>query len=152
MAGFISPFPNSTPAAMTAKADPNAPQDWLRVDKWLFFARFCKSRALASKLCDSGNLRISNASVVKPHYKLRVGDVLTFPLGPYIRVIEVVALGKRRGPAPEARALYNDLNPIEDQKPLPKDPLKEGATLAREAGSGRPTKKDRRAIDKLQDH
>jgi ribosome-associated heat shock protein Hsp15 len=137
---------------MTVTPDSQNPQDWLRVDKWLFFARFCKSRALASKLCDSGGLRISGAAVVKPHYKLRVGDVLTFPLGPYIRVIEVVALGRRRGPAPEARALYNDRNPPESQKPLPRDPMKTGRAAARDPGSGRPTKKDRRALDKLQDH
>jgi ribosome-associated heat shock protein Hsp15 len=73
------------------------------------------------------------------------GDVLTFPLGPHIRVIEIVALGERRGPAPEARTLYNDLDP-----PQPRAaPRAVMAAEQREPGSGRPTKRDRRATDRL---
>jgi len=74
-----------------------------RLDKWLWYARFFKSRSLATKFCASGKLRVNEVVVKKAHYALKVGDVLTFPKGPYIRVVQVVALGARRGPAVEAQ-------------------------------------------------
>lgn len=122
----------------------------LRVDKWLWYARFLKSRTLAATLSSSGKLRLNNEPVRKSHQVLRVGDVLTFPLGPYIRVIRVVALGTRRGPAPEAQTLYEDLDP-----PMSKSRNDDGApsgkaiVAKRNRGSGRPTKTERRATDKL---
>ena len=121
-------------------------QDSLRVDRWLWFARFFKSRTTAAKLCASGRVRINGDPVDKAHHAVRVGDVLTFPQGREIRVIEIRALGQRRGPAPEAQTLYADLQP-----PLPRGG--EGSAKAdtgrRERGAGRPTKADRRAIDRL---
>ena len=114
--------------------------DGRRLDKWLWFARFCKSRTLASKLCAAGKVRIGGELVHKAHYLVRLGDVLTFPQGAHIRVIRVVQLGVRRGPATEARTLYEDLCP-----PVPRAP----ADLQREPGAGRPTKAERRAIDRL---
>jgi ribosome-associated heat shock protein Hsp15 len=117
----------------------------LRLDKWLWFARFLKSRTLAAGLCADGRVRISGRVVSKPSQTVKVGDVLTFPLGPHIRVIEVKALGIRRGPAEEARTLYEDLSP-----PQPRAPGEKTAqTGARDPGAGRPTKADRRAIDRL---
>lgn len=121
----------------------------LRLDKWLWYARFCKSRSLATKLCKLGRVRVNRQIVQKPHYEVRPGDVLTFPLGKRVRVIEVVALGQRRGPAAEAQALYTDLAPL---------PARASAAVAeariitsgrRPMGSGRPTKRDRRQIDQL---
>ena len=82
-----------------------------RLDKWLWFARLFKSRTVASRLCASGRLRVNGASVSKAHHGLRPGDVLTFPKGAHIRVIEVRDLAVRRGPAAEARTLYEDLEP-----------------------------------------
>jgi len=120
----------------------DGPDDSLRIDKWLWYARFCKSRSIASRLCASGKLRLNRQIVHKAHQVLRVGDVLTFPLGRLIRVIEVKALAGRRGPAPEAQALYHDLSPPEEQ------PRPERAP-ARERGMGRPTKADRRALERL---
>lgn len=114
--------------------------DGRRLDKWLWFARFCKSRTLASKLCAAGKIRIGGELVHKAHYLVRLGDVLTFPQGAHIRVIRVVQLGARRGPATEARTLYEDLSP-----PV----LREPADLEREPGAGRPTKAERRAIDRF---
>lgn len=120
----------------------------LRIDKWLWHARFVKSRSLAARLCTSGGIRLGGTPVRKAHHALKVGDVLTFPLGPHIRVIEVLALGERRGPASEARTLYQDLSP----------PTRRGGAGAghpglslalRERGQGRPTKADRRAIMRL---
>ena len=119
--------------------------DSIRLDKWLWFARFLKSRTLAATLCANGRVRVSGRVVSKPSQALKVGDVLTFPLGPHIRVIEVKALGTRRGPAEEARTLYDDLSP-----PQPRTKAAEaGQAATREPGAGRPTKADRRAIDRF---
>lgn len=85
------------------------PTDGQRLDKWLWFARFFKTRALAARACAEGRVRVSGQVVDKAHYLVRVGDVLTFPAGPNIRVIRVAALAVRRGPAAEARGLYEDL-------------------------------------------
>ena len=117
----------------------------LRIDKWLWYARFFKSRSGAARLCTGGRVRINSQLIAKPRHPVRIGDVLTFPQARNIRVIEVVALGERRGPAAEARALYDDLDP-----PLP--PAKREARLgAREPGAGRPTKAERRAIDRMKE-
>ncbi|MFQ5972758.1 MAG: RNA-binding S4 domain-containing protein [Alphaproteobacteria bacterium] len=117
--------------------------DTLRVDKWLWYARFCKTRSMATRFCKSGRIRLNKVIVNKPHAQLRPGDVLTFALGPRVRVIRVRALGSRRGPATEARMLYDDLSP----------PHGGGAADARHgrrpAGTGRPTKRDRREVDRL---
>lgn len=118
-----------------------------RLDKWLWYARFFKSRTLATRLCASGRLRVNGSIVKKAHYVLKPGDVLTFPKGPHIRVIRVMAMGTRRGPAVEARTLYDDLEP---PRPFePGDSVKKDKVAQRERGSGRPTKVQRRATDKL---
>ena len=83
-----------------------------RLDKWLWSARFFKSRTGAAALCAAGKIRLSGRVIAKAHVTVRVGDVLTFPLGKHIRVVKVLALAERRGPATEARTLYEDLNPI----------------------------------------
>ena len=122
----------------------------LRLDKWLWHARFCKSRSLAAKLCRAGRIRINRQAVEKPHALVRKGDVLTFPQGDRIRVIEVVALGLRRGPAAEAQGLYLDRAP----PPPPPDAAAEALRrypAERERGSGRPTKRDRRRLDRFTD-
>ena len=123
----------------------NAPA--LRADKWLWYARFFKSRSLASQLCAAGKLRIDGAAVAKAHHKVRPGDVLTFPQGRHIRVIKVLALTTRRGPATEARLLYEDLSPPQPDSALPRGTPPPVAR--RDVGSGRPTKRDRRATDSL---
>jgi ribosome-associated heat shock protein Hsp15 len=117
----------------------------LRIDKWLWCARFFKSRTLAGKACTSGRVRVNGSVLGKAHYAVKPEDVLTFPLGTHIRVIRVVALGARRGPAPEAQTLYDDLDPP-SAKPKQERPPVVGK---REFGAGRPTKADRRAIDHL---
>ncbi|HAA92100.1 MAG TPA: RNA-binding protein S4 [Rhodospirillaceae bacterium] len=117
----------------------------LRVDKWLWHARFFKSRTLAAKQIAAGKFRINRQVIKKPRAEVRAGDVLTFPQGPHIRVIEVIALGSRRGPATEARTLYEDLDPPGEKKSSPTPP----PVAPRDPGAGRPTKKHRRAIDRL---
>ncbi|MFQ5619357.1 MAG: RNA-binding S4 domain-containing protein [Rhodospirillales bacterium] len=118
----------------------------LRVDKWLWYARFFKSRTLATRLCASRRLRINGTIVTKPHHALKAGDVLTFPLGRHIRVIRVSALGARRGPATEAQTLYEDLEP-----PQARTPSSAPRAGKRERGAGRPTKAERRATDRLKE-
>ena len=91
---------------------PSAPQPagaTLRLDKWLWHARFFKTRSRAAAYCAEGRLRLNRRHIERASAALRVGDVLTFPLGNAIRVIRVRALGKRRGPPAEARSLYVDL-------------------------------------------
>lgn len=80
-----------------------------RIDKWLWCARFAKTRETAAALCEAGRVRISGRTIAKAHAALRVGDVLTFPQGNRIRVVKVLGFVARRVGAPEARALYEDL-------------------------------------------
>jgi ribosome-associated heat shock protein Hsp15 len=89
-------------------ADPSA-EDGLRLDKWLWQARFFRTRTLAAELAARRKIRINRVLVTKPHYRVRPGDVLTFPQGRAIRVVRVLALGTRRGPASEAQALYAEV-------------------------------------------
>lgn len=92
----------------------------LRLDKWLWYARFVKTRSLGTKLCGAGVIRCAGAVVVKANHAVKPGDVLTFPLGNHIRVVRVLALGERRGPAPQARLLYEDLAPPDPENRLPR--------------------------------
>lgn len=128
-----------------------------RIDKWLWYARFFKTRSLAAKVVTGGKVRItregrSPCRVDTPSTSVHVGDVLTFPQAASIRVVKVIDPGTRRGPAPEAQGLYEDLSP-----PVPRSSGEDGAAekagqpALRAAGSGRPTKRDRRAIDRLKD-
>ena len=82
---------------------------WQRLDKWLWCARFMKLRAGCARWVAEGSIRINRQPTDKPHARLRPGDVLTFPAGEAVRVIRVVALAQRRGPATEARTLYEEL-------------------------------------------
>ncbi len=118
----------------------------LRLDKWLWFARFFKTRTLATRVTASGKVRLNGDVVSKPHQAVRVGDVLTFPMGRDIRVVRIEALGQRRGPAPEARTLYEDLAP---PRPRQSEKAIDADVARRERGSGRPTKAERRALERL---
>jgi ribosome-associated heat shock protein Hsp15 len=120
-----------------------------RVDKWLWFARFFKSRTLAARHCAAGHVRINGTRVVKAHAPVVPGDVLTFASGAArIHVVRVLALGTRRGPASEARTLYLDLDPpITNDSALAWQGTAAGPRRA--PGSGRPTKAERRALENL---
>ncbi len=83
----------------------------LRLDKWLWFARFAKTRSLAAKLCAEGHVIMGDAPILKPHHAVRVGDALTVRQGRVLRRITVLALGQRRGPPSEARSLYHEPEP-----------------------------------------
>ncbi len=109
--------------------------DTIRLDKWLWQARFFKTRTLAAAVVTAGHLRMNGAHQSKPAKTVGPGDMLTFPQGDQTRVVRVLACGDRRGPAPEAQSLYEDLTPPAAEKP-PQNP--------RYDGKGRPSKKDRR--------
>jgi ribosome-associated heat shock protein Hsp15 len=113
----------------------------LRLDKWLWQARFFKTRSLAATVVGSGAVRVNAGRVQKPSTLVRVGDVLTFAQADRVRVIRIDALGTRRGPAAEAQTLYSDLAPP-DTKTRDVPPENPGFD-----GKGRPTKKDRRRFD-----
>ena len=81
-----------------------------RADQWLWFARFFKSRTSAARFCLAGRLRVNAAPIAKAGHALKEGDVLTFFVGGRVRIVQVRALGVRRGPASAARDLYQDLN------------------------------------------
>ena len=82
-----------------------------RLDQWLWFARFAKSRSLAARLCAAGAVAINGNTVTKPNQAVRVGDVVVVPQGGVQRTVRVLALGTRRGPASEARLLYEEAAP-----------------------------------------
>tara|TARA_B100000900_G_C20114603_1_gene527346 strand:- start:87 stop:485 length:399 start_codon:yes stop_codon:yes gene_type:complete len=122
----------------------------LRLDKWLWYARFFKTRTQATKLIQCGKLRLNGDIITKPHRAASVGSILTFPKAKNIRVIKIVKLGQRRGPASEATSLYEDLSPkINETKK--EEQLKVVNFEIREIGTGRPTKKQRRETERLKD-
>lgn len=83
----------------------------VRVDKWLWYARFFKSRTRAARQVQNGKIRVNKARVLKPSTPLKIGDVITFAQGRMIRVVTVHSLGARRGPASEAQGLYGEAPP-----------------------------------------
>ncbi|MCF6115752.1 RNA-binding S4 domain-containing protein [Mesorhizobium muleiense] len=117
-----------------------------RIDKWLFFSRAVKSRSLAAKLVVAGRVRINRDKAAQASDLVRLGDVLTITLERRIFVWKVLGTGSRRGPAEEARLLYEDISPL----PTPKgEAVADAIPALRDAGSGRPTKKERRETDRL---
>lgn len=124
-------------------------KDTQRLDKWLWHARFCKSRTLASEFCETTGVRIDGQPVRKAHYHVKVGDVLTFTHGPNVRVLRILALSPRRLSPPLARELYDDLAPPPPRASSAADAQSIGKAGARAPGSGRPTKADRRALQRL---
>ena len=109
----------------------------IRLDKWLWHARFFKSRSLAAAAV-KGPLKLNGNPVAKPSQAVRAGDVVTFTQGDRVRVIRVVEPGARRGPATEAQTLYDDLQPTPPEKDAGTPEIRKG---------GRPTGKARRDFD-----
>lgn len=122
-----------------------SPETSQRLDKWLWFARVAKSRTLAATAVTEGKIKVNRVKAEKPSQTVKVGDVITSRLLKTVRVLRVAGLGVRRGPAVEARQLYEDLTPPgESEQSSPPSTWAE-----RTAGAGRPTKRDRRLIDEL---
>ena len=120
--------------------------DSIRVDKWLWAARVFKTRSLASTACDGGKVDI-NAEAAKPARRVHAGDRIevSLPRGRR-RILKVVGVGERRGSAEAARKLFEDLTPPEPPR------SRQAPPPFREPGAGRPTKRERREIDRLRGH
>lgn len=94
----------------------------LRLDKWLFHARFIKNRSLAEELVAARRIRLNDQLVAKTHQLVRPGDTLTLSERRCVRVLRVLALGERRGPAAEARRLYEEIARLDDDGPTASAP------------------------------
>ena len=116
-----------------------------RIDKWLWYARAIKSRSLAAKVVKGGDVRVNGERVKSSSHQVSIGDVLTINLPTRVRILRVMAPGSRRGPAAEAALLWEDLTP---ERPPPAE-RKAEESGNREPGAGRPTKKQRREMDKF---
>ena len=117
------------------------PPDRQRIDRWLWHARIARTRTLAAALAVSGHVRLNRRRVDAAAQAVRMGDVLTIALPSSVLVLKVAGFVPRRGGASQARALYDDLSP----PPPPKEP----DAPSRPRGTGRPTKRERRALDRL---
>jgi len=115
----------------------------VRIDKWLWAARFFKSRTLAASACNGGKVDL-NDQAAKPSRVVRAGDLLNITLPRARRIVRVAALSARRGSGADASALYEDLTP-----PPPPKEVRSGPPAYRPAGAGRPTKRDRRLVRRL---
>ena len=120
-----------------------APLDRQRIDKWLWHARVVRTRSAAAALVDGGLVRINSERVEQASRLVRPDDVLTIALDRNVRILKVAGFAERRGSATLARVLFEDLTPA--AAPQPADPL----SGSRDEGAGRPTKRERREINRL---
>lgn len=123
----------------------------IRIDKWLWSIRIYKTRTLSTKSCDQGNVKIADVNV-KASYKIKVGDVVVVKTNPLKKTLKVITLIEKRVSAEVAQACYEDISPEEDK--IIHNSLKNAFLLPnayRTKGEGRPTKRDRRTIDKFKD-
>ncbi|MEO0392947.1 MAG: RNA-binding S4 domain-containing protein [Pseudomonadota bacterium] len=120
----------------------------MRLDKWLWHTRFFKTRSLAAKICQAGQVRVNGTLTKKAHYQISPGDTLTFAQRDQIRIIKITELLPRRGSAPMAQACYEDLAPPSAETRLPTDRTPGGKPAGISPGS-RPNKQARRALTKL---
>ncbi len=120
-----------------------------RLDKWIWHARFAKTRTTAQKLVTGGKVRVDSEKITNPSRPVGPGNVLTLTMPRQIRIIEIITTAERRGPFEQARMLYNDLSPPEEKSTASKRPQTEDDAIGR---SGRPTKHQRKKILKLKRH
>jgi ribosome-associated heat shock protein Hsp15 len=119
----------------------------VRLDKWLWAARFFKTRSLAATAIETGKVEV-NGERAKRAKQLQAGDSVAIRLGPYTHHVEVLGLSERRGPATQAAALYAETPEGKKARELMREQMKAAApTFGYD--SGKPTKKDRRALQKL---
>lgn len=117
-----------------------------RIDKWLWHARIVRTRSAAAALAASGHVRLNGTRVDAPAKPVKAGDVVTIALDARVRVLKVTGFAVRRGAAEQGRALYEDMAPVEPASA----PRAGGQPVARrEPGRGRPTKQERRAIERF---
>jgi ribosome-associated heat shock protein Hsp15 len=127
-----------------------APDDeGVRLDKWLWAARFFKTRSLATEAVNGGKVEL-NGLRPKPAKEVRIGDRLRVRLGPYVHELAVKALGERRGPASAAAALYEETPDSIAARERLREQHRMAPAVQYEEG-GRPTKKDRRTLSAFVD-
>ena len=119
----------------------------MRVDKWLWAARFYKTRSLAAQELDKGRVQL-NGHAVKPAHEIKPGDKLMLRQGTVLREVQVLGLSMQRGPAPVAQALYEESADSMAKRLLAAEHRKLNSEPAASIEHGRPTKRDRRSIDK----
>jgi ribosome-associated heat shock protein Hsp15 len=119
----------------------------MRIDKWLWAARFYKTRSLAAEELDKGRVQL-NGHAVKPAHDIKPGDTLTLRQGPVLREVLVKGLSMQRGPAPVAQALYEESADSIEKRLLAAEQRRLHSEPAQSIEHGRPTKRDRRNIDK----
>jgi len=117
--------------------------DRQRIDKWLWHARVVRTRSAAAELVASGHVRLNRDRVTAPSRLVRTDDVVTIALDRQVRILKVAGFAERRGGAEAGRELYADLTALSAA------PTESPQVAARDPGSGRPTKRERRAIDRL---
>jgi ribosome-associated heat shock protein Hsp15 len=119
--------------------------DRQRIDKWLWHARVVRARSAAAALAASGHVRVNGQRIDAASRAVRVGDVVTVALDRTVRVLKVAGFADRRGGAEAARILYEELTAARPEaRPAEHDPVAE-----RHPGTGRPTKRERRALERL---
>jgi len=119
----------------------------MRIDKWLWAARFYKTRSLAAQELDKGRVQL-NGHAVKPAHEIKPGDKLMLRQGTVLREVLVLGLSMQRGPAPVAQALYEESADSVAKRLLAAEHRKLNSEPAASIEHGRPTKRDRRSIDK----
>ena len=130
--------------------------DRQRIDKWLWHARIVRTRSAAAALAASGHVRLNGARITAASKPVKAGDVVTIALDARVRVLKVAGFAPRRGAAEAGRALYDDMAPLAPLAPAATATAlrsEEVPGAQRDRGSGRPTKRERRAIDRFtRDH
>ena len=123
----------------------------LRLDKWLWAARFYKTRTLASEEIDKGRVQV-NGVAVKPARELKAGDSVLLRNGPISRTVTVLVLSDKRGPAPVAALLYQETEDSIRQRQQAAEQRRLAPEPALSLSQGRPTKRDRRDTEQLRQH
>ena len=134
---------------MRSREDDREDDGRVRLDKWLWAARFFKTRSLATEAVNGGKVEL-NGERAKPSKEVKVGDAIRVRLAPYEHVVNVRALGERRGSAAVAATLYEETEASKAARDKLREQLKSAPAFLYEEG-GRPTKKDRRDLARFVD-
>jgi ribosome-associated heat shock protein Hsp15 len=134
-----------------AKPTPSEPAAGrVRIDKWLWAARFFKTRSLAAEAVAAGKVEV-NEERVKPAKLIQLGDLVSVRLGPYLHAVQVRGLSERRGPASVAATLYEETAESAAARTKLAEQLRMAPAAFVYEEKGRPTKRDRREIDRFRD-
>jgi ribosome-associated heat shock protein Hsp15 len=128
----------------------SAPAGRVRIDKWLWAARFFKTRSLAAEAIAAGKVEV-NEERVKPAKLIQIGDSISVRLGPYVHVVSVRGVSERRGPATVAATLYEETAESVAARAKLAEQLRMAPAAFVYEEKGRPTKRDRREIDRFRD-